>query len=117
MRRNRESNRSRQQGGATMAGPPPEGCELPPQALHHVFAESAAELRPGDILVLDDADTLRLRTQSDFFAVIACPRCGALDLISAAQYFGVTPVICGSNTCPCGFRIVDESRLVYMPVN
>jgi hypothetical protein len=38
-------------------------------------------------------------------------------LISAAQYFGFAPVICGARACSGFFRIIDEGRFVYLPVN
>ncbi len=89
----------------------------PAESLHHVFEDSVSGLSPGDIIVLDGSECLRSQVESDFFAVLACPQCGTLDLITPSQYFGGVPVICGSNLCSCRFRIDDESRLVYLPVN
>ncbi len=88
----------------------------PPESLHHVF-DDPKHLVPGDIIVLNESPTLRSQVESDFFAVLACPRCGILDLVTASQYFGVCPVICGSNSCSCSFRIEDESRIIYLPAN
>lgn len=88
-----------------------------PESLHHVFDESAERLAPGDVIVLDDSQSLRSQVESGFFAVLACPRCGTLNLITASHYLGSVPVICGSNTCSCSFRIEDECGIVYMPVN
>lgn len=89
----------------------------PCHSLRHVFDESASQLQPGEIIVLHESESLRSQVESDFFAVLACPQCGTLDLITPSQYFGAVPVICGSNLCSCSFRIRDESRLVYLPVN
>jgi hypothetical protein len=89
----------------------------PPASLHHVFDDSPSDLTPGDIIVLDDSQVLRAQVESDFFAVLACPGCGVLDLLTPAQYFGVVSVICGSDSCSCSFRIEGESRIVYLPVN
>jgi hypothetical protein len=89
----------------------------PPASLHHVFDDSPNDLTPGDIIVLDDSQTLRAQVESDFFAVLACPRCGILNLLTPAQYFGVLAVICGSDSCSCSFRIEGESRILYLPVN
>jgi hypothetical protein len=89
----------------------------PPASLHHVSDDSPNHLTPGDIIILNDSLTLRAQVESDFFAVLACPRCGVLDLLTPAQYFGVVPVICGSDSCSCSFRIENESRIVYLPAN
>jgi hypothetical protein len=97
-------------------GPPPQKLS-PPRSLHHIFDDSLEQLTPGDILLLDESPTLKSQVALDFFAVLACPRCGILDLVTSSQYFGVTPVICGSNACSCSIRIEDESRIVYLPVN
>lgn len=90
---------------------------LPPDSLHHIFDDSLKHLAAGDIILLHESPTLKSEVESDFFAVLACPRCGILDLLTSSQYFGATPVICGSNSCSCSFRIEDESRIVYLPVN
>jgi hypothetical protein len=37
-------------------------------------------------------------------------------LISAAQYHGFAPVVCGAKVCSGLFRIVDRERLVYLPI-
>jgi hypothetical protein len=88
-----------------------------PQNLHHVWDESPKQLMPGEIIVLNESPALRSQVEPDFFAVLACPRCGVLNLVTTSQYFGASQVICGSNSCSCSFRIEDESRIVYLPVN
>ncbi len=88
-----------------------------PESLHHIFDDSLKHLAAGDIILLNDSPALKSQVESDFFAVLACPRCGILDLVTSSQYFGTTPVICGSNSCSCSFRIEDESRIIYLPVN
>ena len=88
-----------------------------PAHLQHIHAESLTTMLPGDILVLEQTDSLRSSIDSVFFAVLACPACGALSLITSRQYFGALPVFCQSKLCSCRFRIEDESRLTYLPVN
>ena len=95
------------------AGP----TQAQPESLHHVLDQPIGGLEPGDVVVLGEFEELRQEADSDFYAVIACPRCGALDLITSAQYFGGVPVICGSHQCSCSFRIEDEARIVYLPLN
>jgi hypothetical protein len=72
---------------------------------------------PADIILLEEADSLRAAVESVFFAVLACPACGTLGLITLSQYLGTDPVICRSNRCSCRFRIDNKSRLIYLPVN
>ena len=123
MRRNRSGAKNAQTGPhepfehrLAELGPAQE--EFPPPAsLHHVFDDSPNDLNPGDIIILDHSQSLRAQVESDFFAVLACPGCGVLDLLTPAQYFGVVSVICGSDSCSCSFRIEGESRIVYLPVN
>jgi hypothetical protein len=74
-------------------------------------------MAPGDVIFLDETESLKTAVESIFFAVLACPACGALGLITSAQYVGAAPVTCVSNQCSCRFRIDDGSRVVYLPVN
>jgi hypothetical protein len=71
----------------------------------------------GDIILLSEADSLRAAIEKVFFAVLACPACGTLGCITAAQYFGAAPIICGSDQCSCRFRIDGKNHFVYLPVN
>lgn len=88
-----------------------------PLRLHHVDELSLATMDPADIILLEEAESLRAAVESVFFAVLACPACGTLGLITLSQYLGTDPVICGSNRCSCRFRIDNKSRLIYLPVN
>jgi hypothetical protein len=96
--------------------PPPCGAE-PPLQVQHVDEGELDRMRPGDLFLLSEAESASSGVAPAFLAVLACPACGALFLLTAAQYFGATPVICQSKLCSCRFRIVDGLRLVYLPVN
>jgi hypothetical protein len=85
--------------------------------LHHVDELTLGTMRPADIILLSEAQSLRSAVESVFFAILACPVCGTLGLITASQYSGREPVICGSKHCACSFRIDSKTRLVYLPVN
>jgi len=89
----------------------------PPLNLHHVGEDWLTSMQPADVITLEESETLRHSVDSVFFAVLACPQCGTLSLITSQQYFGIIPVICGSKFCSCRFRIEDQSLLVYLPVN
>jgi hypothetical protein len=91
--------------------------ERQPVRLHHVDELTLGRMHPADIILLSEAESLRSAVESVFFAILACPVCGTLGLITAAQYSGKEPVICGSKHCACSFRIDSKTRLVYLPVN
>ena len=88
-----------------------------PLTLHHVEENGLTSMQPADVITLEGSERFRHSVDPAFFAVLACPKCGTLGLITSQQYFGIIPVICGSRLCPCRFRIKDESQLVYLPVN
>jgi hypothetical protein len=88
-----------------------------PETLHHVDEDALSAMQPGDILMLDRVPSLRAQVESNFLAVLACPHCGQLSLITPSQYFGAIPVLCGSSACSCRLRIEDQSRFVYLLLN
>ena len=88
-----------------------------PLILHHVGEDNLTSMQPADVVTLDGSERLRHSVDAAFFAVLACPKCGTLALITAKQYYGFMPVLCGSRLCPCRFRIAEESHLIYLPVN
>jgi hypothetical protein len=92
-------------------------AEAQPVPLHHVDELALETMGPADIILLSEAESLRSAVESVFFAILACPACGSLGLITAAQYSGGEPVVCGSKHCACSFRIDNKTRLVYLPVN
>jgi hypothetical protein len=95
---------------------PPEKNDRP-HTLHHVGEEWLTSMQPADVIALEESETLRHSVDSVFFAVLACPQCSTLSLITSQQYYGIIPVLCGSRFCSCRFRIEDQSQLVYLPVN
>ncbi|HKW75827.1 MAG TPA: hypothetical protein VJN64_09905 [Terriglobales bacterium] len=65
------------------------------------------EMGPGSIFVLENAG--EVGAQDDpYWAVLGCPECGTLGLITRRQMRGLLPVICGSNHCSAQFMISDE---------
>ena len=84
--------------------------------LNHIGDGSLLTMRHGDIFLLDGTEDLEDSIDPAFFAVLACPQCGTKGLITSSQYYGITPVVCGSDICSCRFRIDDQSRLTYLPV-
>lgn len=74
-------------------------------------------MSPGDILLLGLTASLRELVDPAFFAILACPFCGKLDLITQSQYSGTGSVICGNEACACHFRIEQQYGLIYLPAN
>jgi len=82
--------------------------------LNQVSEECLPWMRPGDIILLGDAASLRAMIETAFFAVLACPWCGMPGLITSAQYSGSESIICRSDFCSCRFRIEKESRFEFL---
>ena len=93
----------------------PENPISLPTALCRVDEFSISAMAPGDVFLIDELGSFG--PEPAFHAILACPLCGSQVLISAAQYFGFAPIICGARTCPGFFRIIDDGRFVYLPVN
>ena len=66
------------------------------------------QMEPGALFVLENAG--EVGDQDDpYWAVLACPECGTLGLITRKQIRGISLIICGSNSCPAMFKIEDHS--------
>lgn len=89
----------------------------PQVKLNRVDGRPAPEMLPGDVVLYADAEFLRSLIKGFFFAVLACPKCGTLGLITGAQFFGFLPVTCRSSACSCRFRIDDQRRIVCSSVS
>lgn len=72
------------------------------------------QMHPGSLFVLDpgmDTDN----SEDPYWAVLACPSCGALGLITRSQMAGLSPIICGSNTCSAQFFLRGQQVEVRLP--
>ncbi len=66
------------------------------------------QMGPGTIFVLENAG--ETGDENDpFWAVLACPDCGTLGLITRKQMAGLSPVICGSENCSAQFFIENDT--------
>ncbi len=90
-------------------------AEALPSAVHFVNRSSLGDMVPGDIIFLDEYASLRESFAPCFIAILACPVCGTPSLLTATQYSGAAPVVCGSKVCSGLFRIEDEAQIVYLP--
>lgn len=69
---------------------------------------------PGSIFVLENAGECG-ESEDPYWAVLACPSCGTLGLITRRQVAGVLPVICGSNKCSAQFFLRDNEIIPRKP--
>ena len=72
------------------------------------------QMIPGTIFVLENAGKIGEK-EDPYWAVLACPTCGTLGLITRKQVAGLLPVICGSGHCPAQFFIRDEEVVERKP--
>lgn len=72
------------------------------------------QMEPGAIFVLENAGQVGDH-DDPYWAVLSCPECGTLGLITRKQMRGVVPVICGSNACSAQFMIHDEKVMPKRP--
>ena len=63
---------------------------------------------PGTLFVLSDRSKLSSDRQQSYVAVLACPRCGAVGLITRNQLLGNEAMICGGEACSAEFRLHGE---------
>ena len=72
------------------------------------------QMQPGTLFVLENAGEVG-DSEDPYFAVLACPSCGTLGLITRRQIVGLIAVICGSDKCSAQFFIRDNNILVRKP--
>jgi hypothetical protein len=72
------------------------------------------QMEPGTIFVLENAGQVG-DSDDPYWAVLACPECGTLGLITRKQMRGLIPVFCGSNICSAQFMIYDEKVMPKRP--
>jgi hypothetical protein len=65
------------------------------------------QMQPGTLFVLENAGEVG-EAEDPYWAVLACPECGTLGLITRRQIVGLVPVICGSDQCSAQFFIRDN---------
>jgi hypothetical protein len=69
---------------------------------------------PGTIFVLAN-QTKMGSAQNPFVALMSCPRCGTMGLITRRQLVCGDPLICGGDLCSAEYSI-DGEIILYRPV-
>ena len=72
------------------------------------------QMQPGTVFVLENAGEVGEK-EDPYWAVLACPSCGMLGLITRRQINGLIPVICGSEQCYAQFFIREAEVVVRKP--
>ena len=72
------------------------------------------QMEPGTVFILENAGEVG-NQEDPYWAVLACPQCGTLGLITRRQIGGLIPVICGSDMCSAQFVIKDEQVVAKKP--
>jgi hypothetical protein len=72
------------------------------------------QMQPGTVFVLENAGEVGEK-EDPYWAVLACPSCGMLGLITRRQINGLVPVICGSEQCSAQFFIREAEVVVRKP--
>jgi hypothetical protein len=72
------------------------------------------QMLPGTVFVLENAGHLG-ENDNPYWAVLSCPDCGTLGLITRKQLAGLLPVICGSGECSAQFFIHDSDVVARKP--
>ncbi|MGB8260268.1 MAG: hypothetical protein WCE75_07945 [Terracidiphilus sp.] len=68
---------------------------------------------PGTIFVLENQARMG-HAQNPFVAVMSCPRCGTMGLITRRQLIGFESMICGAEICSAEYQL-DGERINYRP--
>ncbi len=72
------------------------------------------QMQPGTVFVLENAGQVG-DSADPYWAVLACPACGMLGLVTRKQMAGLLSVMCGSKTCAAQFFIRDSEIVVRPP--
>jgi hypothetical protein len=68
------------------------------------------QMGPGAMFVLENAGEVG-EADDPYWAVLACPACATLGLITRRQIAGLIPIICGSDKCSAQF-FLNEGQVV-----
>lgn len=73
------------------------------------------QMQPGTLFLLEQAGDLG-KPENPYWAVLACPTCGSLGLITRQQCAGLETMICGSETCSAEYYL-NEKNICYRRPN
>jgi hypothetical protein len=62
------------------------------------------EMLPGVMFILENAGETGEK-EDPYWAVLSCPTCGTIGLITRKQINGFLPIMCGSTDCSAWFEL------------
>lgn len=71
------------------------------------------KMDPGTVFVLENQSKLG-HVQNPYVAVMSCPRCGTLGLITRRQLYDGETMICGGDVCSAEYSL-DGDAIRYRP--
>jgi len=72
------------------------------------------QMSPGTLFVLENAGDIG-DSSDPYWAVLSCPECGTLGLITRKQIAGLLSVICGSDRCSAQFFLRESDIVARKP--
>jgi hypothetical protein len=69
---------------------------------------------PGTVFVLENQAKLG-HAQNPYVAVMSCPRCGTMGLITRRQLIAAEIMICGGDACSAEYRLEGENICYRRP--
>ena len=69
------------------------------------------QMQPGTLFVLENAGSTG-EGDDPYWAVLSCPECGTLGLVTRKQLAGLVAVICGSDSCSAQYYIHENDIVV-----
>ena len=71
------------------------------------------KMDPGTVFVLENQEKLGQQS-NPYVAVMSCPNCGTMGLITRRQLYAGEAMICGGDQCSAEYRL-DGDRICYRP--
>ena len=75
--------------------------------LHFLEEWIPEQMAPGTLFMLESAGE-KGESSNPYWAVLSCPSCGCLGLITRYQYMGMQPMICGSSHCSAEYVLCED---------
>jgi len=72
------------------------------------------KMDPGTVFLLENQAKLG-HAQNPFVAVMSCPQCGTMGLITRRQLCEREAMICGGDACSAEYRLDGENILYRLP--
>jgi hypothetical protein len=72
------------------------------------------QMEPGTVFLLANPGDLG-EAGNPYYAVLACPGCGSLGLITRTQYAGLEAMICGGDDCSAEYFLRDGAVRMRRP--